>query len=280
MNLLQTLAAAGMTPPAHISPERWMRFPGIGKGKANRAGWCRVISPTLAIYGDFSSGLSATWRDEAHRDSADTARLLAQAPAREREFAEAQRERQAQAAARAEEMIRDAYPSTHAYLRRKGFPQQLGLVSGENLLVPVRDVAEYRQTISVQAIAPDGEKRFVTGSRTRGGIYRIGAPIQHARKIVLCEGYATGLSLDAALERLPGPHSVLVCFSAWNLALIAESFPKGLICADHDESKTGEHAARKTGLRWIMPPEVGTDFNDLHQRQGLSAVIEMLRMPP
>ncbi len=96
--------------------------------------------------------------------------------------------------------------------------------------------------------------------------------------MVLCEGYATALSLDAALQRLPGPYTVVACFSAYNLQLVSEGFPQGVVCADNDASKTGELAARETGLNWTMPPDVGTDFNDLHQRRGILAVTQALRV--
>jgi putative DNA primase/helicase len=45
-----------------------------------------------------------------------------------------------------------------------------------------------------------------------------------------------------------------------------------LICADHDVSRVGERAARDAAARWLaegrrvriaMPPQPGSDFNDL-----------------
>lgn len=275
MTLTESIEASGMTPPLDIAPGRWLRFPGIGKGRSNRAGWCRMISPTMAIFGDWSSNVSHVWRDDNHRDDANSARLLAEARQREREFHRQQRDRQRQAADTATAMIRDAHLSTHPYLRAKGFPEQLGLVQGDKLLIPMRDVRDYDRVLSVQEIAPDGEKRFLAGGRTRGAIYRLRHP--RARRVVLCEGYATGLSLDAALKRLSGSYSVVVCFSAFNLTLVAEAFPYAFVCADNDESRTGEDAARRTGLMWAMPAEVGTDYNDLHQRSGVLAVMEALR---
>lgn len=277
MTLVEALRAVGMTPPERITTERWLRFPGCGKGKSNRAGWCRLITPTLAIYGDWSTGISDTWFDDSHRDDAESARLLTEARARERQFAEEQRRRQARAADEASALVRGALISPHPYLVRKGFPALEGLVRGGKLLIAVRDSRDYDQIISVQEIAEDGEKRFLTGSRTRGGIHRIGTPTERAKRIVLCEGYATGLSLDAALRRLEGPHAVVVCFSARNLEIVAEGLPGAVVCADNDESKTGELAARRTGLFWTMPPDVGTDFNDMHVRHGLLAVTEALR---
>jgi putative DNA primase/helicase len=272
MTLADTLIAAGMTPPKAFIPGRWLRFPGVGKRRSNRSGWCRVISPTLAIYGDWSSSFSALWKDESHRDSAETARQLREAQERERRFAAEQRARQATAARRAQELLDAAVLGPHPYLAAKGFGHLRGLVFGEHLLVPVRD-AHTNALISMQQINVAGEKRFLQGGRARGGIYRIGV----GGKVYLCEGYATGLSINEAARRLIRNPVVIVCFSAGNLATVAHLYPGAMVCADHDATATGERVARETGLPWVMPQEIGTDFNDLHCRRGLHAVVEMLR---
>ncbi len=275
MNLSETLAAAGLTPPPNLVPGRWLRFPGVAKGRSNRAGWCRIISPTFAIYGDWSTGISETWRDANHRDDAEFRRLLEAARARERAFADRERQRRREAALEARGLIRQAILGPHPYLARKGFPELTGLVLEQKLMIPIRDVDVYSRILSVQQIDVAGEKRFLAGSRTRGGIHRLG--VSNARRTLLCEGYATALSLDAAVKRLPGPHAVIVCFSVANLELVAPHFPGALICADHDASGAGERTARATGLPWVMPSDVGMDFNDLHLRDGLHAVVEVLR---
>ncbi len=272
MTLTDTIAAAGMTPPARIVPGRWVRFPGIGKGKSNRAGWCRLIAPTMAIFGDWSTGVSEIWRDDNHRDDEATAKLLRDAQDREKKFAAEQRARQREAAHKAQELLDAAQPMSHPYLQKKGFGHILGLVFGDHLLIPVRDVYDY-SLISLQQISPDGEKRFLQGSRARGGIHRIGS----AGKTFLCEGYATGLSLYEAAKRLHKSPAVIVCFSAGNIEMVASKFPDAVIAADHDESGVGERIARKTGLSWMMPPEAAMDFNDLHCRDGLHAVVAILR---
>lgn len=278
MMLENAIAAAGMTPPANIPPGRWVRFPGVGKGKSNRAGWCRLITPTLAIFGDWSSGVTATWRDDSHRDDAESRRLLREAREREKVFAAQQRKRQDITATTALQMIQRAAVSVHPYLVRKGFPDLTGLVLDGKLLVAVRDVNDYGRVISAQLIDENGEKRFLPGGRTRDGILWLGS--KAARKTVLCEGYATGLSLDAALSKLPGPHAVIVCFSANNLERVAPKFPGAFVCADNDHSAAGENAAIRTGLKWTMPYEVGTDFNDLHRNMGLHVVVERMREAP
>lgn len=276
MNLAQAISAAGMTPPRQIVPGRWVRFPGVGKGKANRAGWCRLITPTLAIFGDWSSNFTATWRDDTHRDDETTHRLLIEARKREQEFQRQQRQRQREAAVQARRLIETCRSGTHCYLERKGFPERRELIDErKNLVIPMRDSQDYAEILSAQMIAENGEKKFLPGGRARGAVFRIGAP--HASRIVLCEGFATGLSIDAALKRLPGLHAVLVCFSAQNLVRVSQHFRSSVVAADNDASATGEEAAKETGLNWTMPYEVGTDFNDLHRNMGLHVVVERMR---
>lgn len=275
MNLLETIAAAGMTPPRNIVPGRWVRFPGVAKGRANRAGWCRLITPTLAIFGDWSSNFSATWRDDAHRDDAQSRRLLEEARRREQQFAREQRARQHKAAVEAQKLIQSCRIGTHCYLERKGFPERRELVSDRQLVIPMRDAQDYSHVLSAQLIGEDGGKKFLPGGRAKGAIFRIGNP--NASRVVLCEGFATGLSIDAALKLLPGSHAVVVCFSAGNLETVAAGFSRSVVAADNDKSATGEEAAKATGLKWTMPYEVGTDFNDLHLAMGLHVVVERMR---
>jgi len=276
MTLYEAIAAAGMTPPSRLTPGRWLRFPGVGKGKANRAGWCRIITPTLAIFGDWSSNLTSTWKDDSHRDDETTRRLLQEARLREQKFQREQFERQQRTAREATQLIASCRAGTHCYLERKGFPHRRELIDDKkNLVIPMRDAENYSQILSAQLIAENGEKKFLPGGRAKGAVFRIGAP--HAPRPVLCEGFATGLSIDAALKRLPGSHAVLVCFSAGNLELVARRFKSGVVAADNDHSATGEEAAKATGLPWTMPYEVGTDFNDLHQNMGLHVVVERMR---
>lgn len=277
MTLHDAIAAAGMTPPRSLPIGRFVRFPGAGKGRGNQAGWCRLITPTLAVYGDWSTGLTETWRDESHQDTEESRRLYKEAQQRERQFRMQQRARQQRVAAEASDMLRRASVAKHPYLTRKGFPEGMGLVLDDFLIVPMRDAREYGQLLTVQQISPTGEKRFLPGGRAGGACFRIGATPRDAKHIVLCEGYATGLSLHAALSRLPGPSSVIVCFSAGNIETVAQWYPTARIAADHDKSSTGERSAVATGLKWTMPYEVGTDFNDLMVNMGIYTVVGRMR---
>ena len=57
------IQAVGLTPPDVIEPGRLHRFPGVGKGRGNTAGWCILFEAGLGgCFGDWSSSLSETWQ--------------------------------------------------------------------------------------------------------------------------------------------------------------------------------------------------------------------------
>jgi putative DNA primase/helicase len=119
------------------------------------------------------------------------------------------------------------------------------------------------------------EKKMAAGMRAKGAVLRLGN--QRAKETFLCEGYATGLSIEIALRRLRLNASVLVCFSDSNLAHVAPMVSgTAFVIADNDVSLAGEKAARKSGLPWAMSDKVGEDANDLHQRAGLAALCKLI----
>lgn len=198
-----------------------------------------------------------------------------------RQAANASQERdQQQAAQRAAELMRAASPANHDYLYRKGFADAQGLVTKDGaLLIPMRSL-QTNNVQGVQVIRWDEEARVFTkkmlpGMRAKGAVFRMGD--KTAPETFLVEGYATGLSVHAALRSVGLRASVLVCFSATNLALIAKQVKgRAFVCADHDKSETGEKTALATGLPYCMSPEVNEDMNDLHMRAGLMAVCALL----
>jgi putative DNA primase/helicase len=180
-----------------------------------------------------------------------------------------ERIKHARAAKQAQELINKATMATHPYLKAKGFPDAKGLVIGEELIVPMRDINTQR-VVGAQRIQVSGEKRFIPGTRAKGAVFVLG----RGRDPWLVEGYATGLSVQAALRF--SDVRVVVCFSAGNLAHVAR-ITGGRIVADHDASGTGQRVAKASGLPWCMSPNLGEDANDLHMRSGLGAVRSMLR---
>ncbi|WP_420867745.1 toprim domain-containing protein [Achromobacter piechaudii] len=107
--------------------------------------------------------------------------------------------------------------------------------------------------------------------RATGAVLRIGS--DRALETVLCEGYATGLSIDAAIKQLRLNAAVLVCFSDSNMRYAAGQVPgKKYAFADNDKSGAGERAAKEAGLAYCMSDVIGEDANDLHMRAGVLAV--------
>lgn len=180
------------------------------------------------------------------------------------------------AAEEARRRIAAARMTTHRYLEVKGFPKQLGLVHEGVLLIPARIGTE---VVSLQEIFTDGEKKNLPGGRMSGASFTIGS----GGIEILCEGYATGLSIKAALAGLHLPAKVTCCFSASNIATLAEKRRRALVVADNDKPVaqfgglgTGEFYARRTGLPWAMPPGLGDDANDFHLAAGLPALQALL----
>lgn len=215
-------------------------------------------------------GEARQWTDEDKRQWA-----------RDREAERAlQAKRHQDAARKAQALIAQASLSTHGYLRLKGFPETQALVlPDETLLVPMRDYSsnELRGVQSIRWLPEDRrwEKKMLAGMRAKGAVLRLGP--RQARETILCEGFATGLSIEAAVKWLRLSAAVLVCFSDTNLVTVAPMV-KGpaYVYADHDASGAGQRAAEATGLPWCKPDVEGWDANDLHTERGLLAVCRQL----
>lgn len=182
---------------------------------------------------------------------------------------------QRRAAERAEWILAQTSLDRHEYLTAKGFGDNvLGNVwereDARLLVVPMRIDG---RVVGCQLIGKDGSKRFLTGQRTRDAVFEIGtgAPI-------LCEGYATALSLRQAVAALKMQRSVVACFSAHNLGRVAKDRPGAFIVADNDPSGTGERVAKATGMRYWLSDRVGEDFNDFICRVGVFRASQSLRM--
>lgn len=184
------------------------------------------------------------------------------------------------AAMRAAELIKTTVPSEHNYLHMKGFADAQGMVLPDGaLLVPMRGLMtnELQGAQLIRWIAEDRkyEKKMIPGMKAKGAIFRLGN--KAARETFLCEGYATGLSIEQALRSIGSGAAVLVCFSAHNMEFIAQQIKSAaFVFADNDKSGTGEESAKATGLPYCMSDEIGMDANDMHQRDGLMSVCKKI----
>ncbi len=239
-----------------------------------------------AWFWDGVRGFVFDWAGEAKAQWFNDPKVNEWTPAEKRAWAvRRQTERQSQergyenAALRADVMLRSAKPGSHNYLAMKGFPDERGFIAEDgSLLIPMRSRDGELQGLQViRWIEADRtyEKKMLPGMRAKGAVFRLGP--KTTPEAFLCEGYATGLSILAALRSVGLRASVLVCFSASNMAHVAPMV-KGrcFVFADNDKSGAGEDVARKTGLPYCMAPEVGMDANDLHQKAGLMAVAGLL----
>lgn len=173
--------------------------------------------------------------------------------------------------------------ASHPYADAKGIKLHgLGLRGhGGNLLVPMRDSAG--ALWNVQSIDADGEKRYFPGARVKGCYHAMGRP---NGTIVLCEGLATGASLQEATG-----HAVAVAFDSGNLLAAATALRAKLpaitivMAADDDWHQDGNPgitkataAALAVGGMLAIPTRPadcqikGFDFNDLHKLAGIDAV--------
>jgi putative DNA primase/helicase len=118
--------------------------------------------------------------------------------------------------------------------------------------------------VGLQMIDEAGGKKFLLGQRTSEAEFVWDNKGPH----ILCEGYATSMSIRMILKALKRRYTIHACFSAGNMLKVARKLSGGIVIADNDASGTGERIAREIGWPYFMPPEVGQDFNDLHQEVG------------
>ena len=154
----------------------------------------------------------------------------------------------------------------HPYIKSKGFEEEHGNIwtnEGKNILViPMRVDGKL---VGCQLIDEDGGKKFLFGQRTSEAEFVFDNKGRH----ILCEGYATALSVRQVLKQLKERYTLHVCFSAGNMVKVAARLPNGIIFADNDESMTGEKTAKQIGWPYFMSPTVGQDFNDYHRAVGI-----------
>ena len=172
----------------------------------------------------------------------------------------------------------------------------------DRLVIPMYDRPNH--IVNRQAIDANGGKFFLPGGEVAGAYGKIAAPNSDwTGGVSLAEGFATAASIHMATGK-----PVIIAFNAGNLpkvaAKMAQMLPKNApvyIAADNDASQTGikkaAEAAQVLGSRArVVMPEftvdeiarfqqkhgqdtLPSDFNDLHELQGLEAVKAALDTP-
>lgn len=241
----------------------WKRYPTTDKPR-HRNGAVKWTGTHGFVQNHAQMVEVAVWKNE-EASPVELAKLEAAAKA-----ADAKRRKQMdEAAAYGQRLLDQSTVTTHPYFERKGFKDERVHVLDGVALIPMR---VGRNLVGLQRIDADGNKKFLAGQRSSGAQFVFDGGGVH----FLCEGYATGLSVMAALRAIKRPGTVHVCFSAGNMGKVATHFGGGVVIADNDESGTGERVAREIGWKYWMSDRVGEDFNDFHQRTSLFTASQSL----
>jgi putative DNA primase/helicase len=173
--------------------------------------------------------------------------------------------KQKEAATRAGVILKMSGYSSHKYLADKGFPNDQGNVwfndGAQLLVVPMRVNGSL---VGCQLIDEQGNKKFLFGQRSSGASF----VIDNKGINILCEGFATGLSVQQVMKNLKMRYTIHVCFSAGNMQKIATTLANGIVVADNDASGTGQRVAESIGWPYWLSDQIGEDFNDYHVRVG------------
>jgi len=294
----EAMFAVGLTPPEHIEPGKWHRFPGSGKKKGNAAAWCKMFPDGMGgTFGDYSTDLSGVWQVEHEKPltPAEQAAFRRQIAEARRQAEQTRMAAQAVAAKKAALIWKQAKPAkeNHPYLVNKGIKAH-GLRQDKDgkLVVPLRDLKG--KLHSVQYIDQEGNKRFLPDGLVSGCYYSIGKPDPAGGPVCIAEGMATAASIHQATS-----YPVAVAFNTGNLKAVAEAIRTKLpdvrliICADDDVATNGNPGitkATETALAvggFLAVPDFGqnrpegvTDFQDLYANYGkekVAACIEAAR---
>lgn len=240
----------------------WKRYPTEDKPK-HRNGAVKWMGDVGFVQNHATEISVSVWRPDTpvkidRRELAEKARAAEQETLR----------RQAEASRKAGWILHQCEYAKHEYLKRKGFPDEVGNVwlrEGEQLLVIPMRVGT--NLVGVQLIDEAGGKKFLSGQRTGEAEFTIDNKGPH----YLCEGYATALSLRQILKNWKRRYTIHTTFSAGNMLKVAAKLPGGYVIADHDKSGTGERVAREIGWPWWMWDRPG-DCNDACLEDGIFRV--------
>lgn len=269
------------------------------------------------IVGSFGSYRDGSWAkvevDWAPLSEAEKERLRREREIAQEKAAEARRLEAEEAALSAADLWRrGAKTGTSGYLKRKGVEgEACRYMHDGSILVPLLRYDRDRDSAmrGIQRIYPGPRKHWRTGEslpektftknfEKPGACVRLGLVVA-AEPILVCEGYATGLSIRMALNRRWPVFVALDAGNLYEVVKIIRQLHVGspiVICAD-DDWKTKDHRGRPDNVGRRKANEVArqidgvfvtypafsgvrsdkhTDFNDLHIACGLDAVRRQL----
>jgi phage/plasmid primase-like uncharacterized protein len=285
---VEAMVTVGLTPKGRIVPDGRLHSVTF-RGDSRATGYYVLHldgARPAGAFGCHKRGVKQTWAFRgATLTSGELRALAAKAEAARRRYEENRQRRHEGAQADANQIWSESAPAppAHPYLVRKGVqPHGTRVDRQGRLVVPMRDLEGVLW--SLQTIAADGGKLFLTSGRKKGLFFALG---QLGDRLVIAEGFATAASLREATGA-----TVIVAFDAGNLLPVAEglraALPRAqLVIAADDDRETrapienpGVHHARRAAaavraglaVPVFQDPDGRTDFNDLHLAEGLDAV--------
>ncbi|MFC4892240.1 toprim domain-containing protein [Pseudofrancisella aestuarii] len=173
----------------------------------------------------------------------------------------------------------------HSYLLKKNIKPVDIKQDGKRLVIPIYSIGKYvpvGELQSIQFIYPNGFKQFIKGGASKGYMALDNGSTE---LLILCEGYATGVSILEYLKANNIAATIVVAFNCHNLSdiglFLRENYPLSQIeiWADNDLSGIGETKARQVAERVgaiVKLPHLTkeqqerglTDFNDYLNLKG------------
>jgi len=239
----------------------WKRFPTEDHPRSKN-GAVKYMGDVGFVQNHATSTVVSIWKPDSRNVTIDRSSALISIKRAEDE----QKKKQHQAMQRAVGMLNGSGMSTHPYLEAKGFKDEQGNILWQDgkpvLLIPMRVAGNL---VGLQQIDEGGGKKFLYGQRTSNAVFTF----DNKGMNVLCEGYATALSVRLAFKQMKQRYTLHVCFSAGNMAKVAAGLEPGLLIADNDASGTGQRVAEESGWKYWLSDRTKEDANDFHQRLGL-----------
>ncbi len=267
------LEKAGLSTKYKITADgKLHRFTIQGDKPGSKNGWFVLYDDSLPAgsFGSWKTGFKGTWCAKAEntltavergefRRRMDAARKIREEEEQARRIAASNKALTIWKAS-------PPAPDNHPYLMKKRVRNHGLRLHRGALVIPMRDSAGILH--SLQFIDGEGNKRFLSGGRKKGGYFLIGSPVE---SLCIAEGYATAASIHESTG-----YPCAVAFDAGNLEPVALSLRarfskiKITVCADNDEHTPGNpgltkarEAAAACGALLAVPPIAG-DFNDLY----------------
>lgn len=274
----------GITPPQQIiSDGQLHRFYVQGDKQGSKNGWYVLFINTISygIFGNWKEDGAYKWYSQKYESIGFQERQIIQQQIAATKLQRAIiRKREHEEAAQEAHHIYCGARKPHLnfpYLVRKMIKPFYARQYRNCLILPVIDLS--KKIWGLQYIAANGQKWFLSNTAKQGHFIPIQSKLtEKSKKILICEGFATGASLA---ECYPDACVVAAC-DANNLKPVAvnirqyTSQAELIICADDDQLNPdnpginkGKKAAIAANASFIKPqwplgtPEKLTDFNDL-----------------